>query len=380
MPRKPSKKNQVHKFVHFSSMNSRGYQLYWVILLFFFTAIISMPFVKVDVTVQSRGVITSANKASVITSPLTAKVEKITIKENQKVRQGDTLIILHQEGIQQELINLQQQIELHDLYLSDLNTLTESSPDNDLGSALYLKEKEDFTKQIAQRNNEIRKLSIDYSRTSKLYIDGVVSLSAFQKDSFALKNAESELLTYKAGVSAKWEMDKKNFQQAATEMQSRLENLKQSLSQYMILAPFDGYIINFNGIAQGGFVNENDKIAILSPSDELIAECYISPKDIGLIGVQMPVRIQVDTYDYNQWGLLEGHIFEVAEDVINMEGEFKYLVRCELDKEYLVLSNGVKGKLKKGMSLTGRFVVTQRTLFQLVFDNIDDWLNPKIIE
>jgi HlyD family secretion protein len=30
------------------------------------------------------------------------------------------------------------------------------------------------------------------------------------------------------------------------------------------------------------------------------------------------------------------------------------------------------------MSLTARFNVTERTLFQLLYDKVDDWLNPRI--
>lgn len=36
--------------------------------------------------------------------------------------------------------------------------------------------------------------------------------------------------------------------------------------------------------------------------------------------------------------------------------------------------------LKKGMNFTGRFIVTKRTLYHLLFDNVDDWLNPKIVQ
>jgi len=28
------------------------------------------------------------------------------------------------------------------------------------------------------------------------------------------------------------------------------------------------------------------------------------------------------------------------------------------------------------MSLQARFIVTERTLWQLIYDNVDDWLNP----
>lgn len=32
------------------------------------------------------------------------------------------------------------------------------------------------------------------------------------------------------------------------------------------------------------------------------------------------------------------------------------------------------------MTLTGRFMITKRSLFQLLYDKTDNWLNPKITE
>lgn len=40
------------------------------------------------------------------------------------------------------------------------------------------------------------------------------------------------------------------------------------------------------------------------------------------------------------------------------------------------LKNGYTGKLKKGMTLRGVFVVVKRSIFQLLFDSVDDWVNP----
>lgn len=38
--------------------------------------------------------------------------------------------------------------------------------------------------------------------------------------------------------------------------------------------------------------------------------------------------------------------------------------------------NGYKGYLKKGMTLQARFIITERTLWQLLYDKVDDWINP----
>ncbi|MEJ5265646.1 MAG: HlyD family secretion protein, partial [Bacteroidales bacterium] len=40
------------------------------------------------------------------------------------------------------------------------------------------------------------------------------------------------------------------------------------------------------------------------------------------------------------------------------------------------LKNGIKGYLKKEMTVKARFIVTNRSLFQILYQKTDKWLNP----
>ena len=93
----------------------------------------------------------------------------------------------------------------------------------------------------------------------------------------------------------------------------------------------------------------------------------------------MNARIRIDAYDYTQWGVINGSILRISPDVFTTESGTYYRVECTLSKDYLELKNGVKGYIKKGMGLTARIVVTERTVFQLIQDKMDDWLNPTVI-
>lgn len=368
-----------HKYAFYSSKHYRGYGLYWLLIAFVFITFAALPFIYVDVTVQSRGVITSQHKTTTITSPQTAKVIKVNLKENLKVEKGDTLLVLHQEGLKKEQFLNEQQITQQRVFLSDLNLIINKEGIGTLQSELYKKQWSDFLSAEKKYERKINKLKVDFDRTSELYSDGVVALSDFQQDSFKLKEVEDELLLLKTSTNARWENEAKVIVESVHQLKVQNEQLKQQQSQYLITAPYNGSIIAFNGVAVGGFVNENEVLAQLSPYSGLVAECYVSPSDIGFIRKGMPVRFQVDTYDYNQWGLLDGQVLEVANDVTLNKGEYVYLIRCQLSNDYLQLGSGTKGALKKGMSITGRFFITQRSLFQLLFDKVDDWFNPKII-
>ena len=44
------------------------------------------------------------------------------------------------------------------------------------------------------------------------------------------------------------------------------------------------------------------------------------------------------------------------------------------------LQSGYKTQITKGMTLPKRYIITRRSLFDLLFDRVDDWLNPERLE
>jgi HlyD family secretion protein len=118
----------------------------------------------------------------------------------------------------------------------------------------------------------------------------------------------------------------------------------------------------------------------ISPDGTLYAECYIQPRDIGLIRVGQQAVLQVDAFNYNEWGLLQAQVIDIAHDVTLTEGagHLFFKVFCTPERTYMTLKNGQKGLLMKGMTFHVRFMITKRTFFQWLFDKMDNWLNPNI--
>ncbi len=162
----------------------------------------------------------------------------------------------------------------------------------------------------------------------------------------------------------------------AEELEGKQRQLLQEKEKYKVKAPMSGTIQNFSGIYPGSFIAANQAIAEISPDTSLIVESYISPRDIGLVYTGIPAKFQIDAFDYNQWGMVSGKIIEISNDIQLLEGQPVFQIKCALDKNFLQLKNGYKGKLKKGMTVQSRFIVAERSLFQLLYDNVDDWLNP----
>ncbi len=90
----------------------------------------------------------------------------------------------------------------------------------------------------------------------------------------------------------------------------------------------------------------------------------------------MPVNFQVDAFNYNEWGMIQGSVVEISNDFVMIQNQPLFRVRCKLNSTELKLKSGFTGKLKKGMTVRAVFVVARRSLMQLLYDNVDDWLNP----
>lgn len=175
------------------------------------------------------------------------------------------------------------------------------------------------------------------------------------------------------------EMEAAGYRRELSELLSSEAEIEEQNKLFTLMAPVNGSVQNLSGIQAGSYVFANQKIAEISPDAQLIAICYVKPADIGLIRKGQLVNFQIDAFNYNQWGLISGKVIDISDDIIlSDQGVSVFKVRCVLNSNHLKLKNEYKGYLRKGMSFTARFMVAERTLFDLLYDKLDDWLNPNL--
>ena len=222
----------------------------------------------------------------------------------------------------------------------------------------------------------VRNIESEYNRKKQLFDKELISQAELEQHTFQLASEKRRLELLQRSKLNSWQQELDNFERESRELQAELARLEKEKERHSIYAPIDGVIQNVAGISENSMIYANEQLAEISPNTALIAELYVSTRDIGLLKEGMQARFQVNAFDHNQWGSLFGSISEISNDVTVIQDQPVFLVRCTLDQDYLELPNGYKGNLKKGMTLQGRFIVTERSLFQLLYDNVDDWLNP----
>ncbi|NQX81749.1 MAG: HlyD family efflux transporter periplasmic adaptor subunit, partial [Flavobacteriaceae bacterium] len=216
----------------------------------------------------------------------------------------------------------------------------------------------------------------DYKRQQKLYDSGVIAKMELENSEFDYDLAKNNLQQFVKQQQSNWQLTITELENKYQDLKSSSKQLQQNSKNYILKATASGTLLNVKGLQVGGFLQAGFQFGEISPSGKLLVECYVLPLDIGLLKLGDTCNFQIDAFNYNRWGLATGQIIEISEDVEMMENKPVFKVRCEIDQQYLQLKNGFKGNLIKGMTLNARFTLANRSLYQLLYDKMDDWLNP----
>lgn len=363
--------NHFYKFSRFSR------NIYLVTILFTAGTVCSLFFIKTIISVQSTGLIRSMSESVDVISPVVAEVKKTNMSENKLVCQGDTLLWLNHEKLEERNEHLISLITQNNDYLRDLKMMLDCSY-APFKTELYKSVHAQYRQKLAEYNLQIEILKKSFDRTQLLFEKKVVPLAEKEEQEFLLEKAIEAKNIFEQQNRSEWQKLAAEYKLTNDKYENEIDGLTRDFENYFILSPCVGHITNYNGIQSGSYVTMGQTIAVISPYDELVSEHLVPPKDIGYLEKTMPVVFQVDAYNYNQWGLASGEITDISNEVYVVNNQPYFRVRCSLNEQYLSLKNGYKGDLKKGLTTTARFQVTERTLMQLLFDKADNWLNPKM--
>lgn len=358
----------------------KKHPIYLSLLLLLTAVLIALPLIKVPISVSARGVIRPLQEDTELTAPVSGRVVRnFLVKNNQYFHKGDTLLVVTTELLdtQKELLSTQEAD--YKTQLADLSLLT-SGKGNNLQTPQYQQEQNAFKERMAQLQAQLSLAQKELTRAKQLYDAQVIAPAEYEKVFYRHEELVRQLQSNRQQQLAQWQTQQVEVSRKLQNLQNDTQRIEQQAQHYVVLAPSSGTITHYKGLQTGSYLIQGQTIASLSPEGNLIAECMVSPKDIGFIRNSQSVLFQIDTYNYNQWGLLEGSVKDIDKNlVVNQQtGEGLFKILCRLDKEYLQLRNGYKGAIDKGMSLTARFHLTDRTLWQLLFDRADDWLNPNL--
>jgi len=372
--------------------NSFSYVL-WIILATVTWAIIWANYAQLEELTRGIGKIIPSKQVKKIESFDNAVVEKILVKEGDKITKGQLLVkfnnIENSSSLEQNTLRLQElkakatRLELESkLIIKD--SLTEFS---DRNSTIMKQELLLYTtnvqqlqlkisgmeEKINQKNSELneaikkeanlkknftllkQELKIKEDMAEQKIISEVEYIQLQrQKNDLAqeLNKIYNEILRAKSSIKElkqniqeiKLEFQnkaKKEYHEVSSEI-ARLSQMHNSLSNQLtrgeVYSPIDGYIkkmyINTIGeVAQAG----NTLFEIVPSDDSLIAEVKIAPEDIAYLKIGEDAMMKFSAYDFNIYGGIKAKIMYISADTIidDEDRKYYYIIHLKLNKDHL---------------------------------------------
>lgn len=368
--------NSIETYIY--QRTTKSQMIYWVVLAAVTATLIALPFIYVDISVQGNGIVRPVTEKTEITSPVTEFVDSVCIREGEQVKKGDVILRFRTSGPDNKILYQTSRLADCDSHLADLAYLVKGecppvfrSPTRQQEYAYFIRKKQELETVLMQVEKE-------YIRNKALFEKQVISEQEYDASFFQWKSQQDELASLVESQLSTWQTELNSYRNSRNEMTTAFRQEIKDKDLYIVRSPVDGTVDQFSGIYRGSSIQAGQSLAVISPDSTLCLEVYVTPGNIGFMYVGMPVNVQVESFNYNEWGTIPGKVKEISSDFLtDGQGNSFYKVKCEMERNYLQLKNGRTGYLKKGMTVCAHFKVTRRSLFDLLYQKMDDWMNPQ---
>lgn len=364
------------------SISVQSQWIYWIVVIAIVATMSSLPFVYIDVSVPSAGALRTMHEKTELRSLVGGIVSSSLVNENQTVKKNQVLYEIRSEELSaSRRLNADQQKEKL-TFIKDLGKLSRLhkealASNHTFATSFYAQQFFAFQSRLQEIQFHQQKVKKELDADKKLYAEKAISMREFDAKQFEYTQLLAQYESAFQQQIAQWQSDLTSQRTALQQLASESRQLDEKVKNYVIKAPVAGTFQQSSGKYAGSAIQAGEMLGIISPDDSmLIAECYIPPSEIGLIKLGQSVLFRIDAFNYNEWGMIKGIVTDIARDftIVNNQPIFK--IKCTLGQKQLKLKNGYKVSLTKGLSLRAEFIIAKRSLYQLIYDKVDNWLNP----
>ncbi|MEG0760333.1 HlyD family efflux transporter periplasmic adaptor subunit [Chryseobacterium sp.] len=337
-----------------------------IVFGFFIVLTVFSWIIKYPEFVPAPIVVTSQNPPEKIEARSNSKIEKIFIKDHQKVKKGDILFVLQSTANYSDVLELKKLVdslspnELLSFPLSkashfklgelqgDYNNFSKAFQDESLFSRLqpYAPESLAANQSLSESRGRIANLQLqkkleltkyeltkkNYQRSQDLYNQGVIAAMEMENEKIkylqAQQNLEninisisqmqeniSNLNKTKSGTTINSEKDKINYSSQTLQLFEQLrKSLKQWEQSYLITSSTNGTASFQQFFGENQFVKAGDPIVSILPdhTEQLVGRMSVPAANTGKIIPGQKVLIKLDNYRFQEYGIIEGKVKNIS--------------------------------------------------------------------
>lgn len=325
----------MSKFILYRKLHRERRRTAWIIWACSLTLILFLVwswFAVLDEVTLGTGKITPSGKAQVIESLDGGVIDRLYVREGDRVEQGQLLARLDPTRFQSSfgeaaarVRNLQASAERLRAELSGGPLVF--SPDVAEDASLAARERQLYESRLRNLNETLShlqqsaRLVEDELRMTEPLVSrgaaGKVEVIRLRKELSALQGKMDEARNDYA-VRAREEQVKNNAdldgqRQAVTGQRDRL-------TRSTLYSPVRGIVKDIQVTTQGGVLAPGGKLMEIVPlEDRLLVEARISPRDIAWIRPGLAARVKITAYDPAIYGSLPGEVELVSADTLQDE-------------------------------------------------------------
>ncbi|KVM58351.1 anibiotic ABC transporter [Burkholderia ubonensis] len=339
-----------------------------------------------------------------VSPPVTGTVERIEVREGQRVRAGDPLITVSAEvatslGDAREMVRTQLETQRERLR-SDLSGQTVLAEEAIRGlkdrAATLERQLRELQMQHTHRVRQVELARSQLEKLSMMRTQGYASNSQVDQQEASVLDAEARLQDSVRAqldvqgqlIQARQQLREQplNARQQRNEMGRKLAETEQAIVEnearrsVVLRAPADG-VVGAILFKVGQIINAGQTAASVLPADgRLEAQLMVPSRAIGFIHPGQTVVLRYEAYPYQKFGQQFGRVSGISrsalspQEVATLTGqpnvqEQHYRLTVALDRQDIAVYDRTE-RLRPGMALDADLLLDRRTLIEWVLEPI----------
>jgi HlyD family secretion protein len=365
----------------------------------FFGTLIWASVSKVDEVAVAQGELIPSTHVQPIKALSGGLIGEVFVEEGDLVQAGDDLVKLDPTISEAEFRRLQQLLQSTHATIARLEAELEGGENT--GSALQdqllASRLSEFAAEINRQQGvvkaaqaELQKLQVNFenAQVKEQSLEMLVTEGAVPRLDYL--DAKNQVASLKAEISAKeqeiyqaqQELERlqasrkseiltqiEQLQQEEVNLTEQLVQAEEQRDRETVEAPVAGTVYDIQISKPGATVQSGEALLSIFPEgEELILEAKVLNRDIGFIKPNMEVKIKLETFPYQEFGILTGTVMKVSPNAIQeQEVGLVYPVQVKLEEKGVSI-NGEMVELAPGMSGTAEIIIRQKTILSFLIE------------
>lgn len=354
---------------------------YLILVMLTAVALLLTVQLRFDVVVALQGTVRPVREKAAVRIAVSGNIDSIFFKEGDPVRNGQLLASLQDRVVHTSINRIKMEESMKRQRLEDLRRMI-LCLEQRVGIKPIFKlnrskaEWRQFEKLMTSFAADTVYAAAESRRALLLYNEKVIAAAEAEGKKAVQLRLHYQMLALRQEKLTTWNNEIELLLQNQLNMDESGAQLVVEMDRRKIIAPVTGNIQGIKEHYASERVQEGDLFCEITPDVALEIESFTEANNIAFLQKAQQVQIKVPAFHLHHFGLLHGEIQTIDNDIQLLNNRPVIRVTCSIRDPVMQMPNGFKAMVRKGMVVEVRVVLAKRTIGQLLFDKLSNWVDP----